>query len=105
MGFTSTAQVPFNRALMVLNSGYLGYNKLAEPLPILGGNTTSQPIRRLFLYSPLHLTDYITTISPLLPHYQDQYRNNHLPYPYSLRWYYHPEMGKGSLIDFTRFRF
>ena len=30
--------------------------QLAEPLPILGNNTTSQPIRRLFLYSPLHLT-------------------------------------------------
>ena len=27
MGFTSTAQVPFNRALMVLNSGHLGYNR------------------------------------------------------------------------------
>ena len=29
--------------------------QLEEPLPILGNNTTSQPIRRLFLYSPLHL--------------------------------------------------
>ena len=27
--------------------------ELAEPLPISGNNTTSQPIRRLFLYSPL----------------------------------------------------
>ena len=39
--------------------------KLAEPLPILGNNTTSQPIRRLFLYSPLHFTNYITATSPL----------------------------------------
>ena len=39
--------------------------ELAEPLPILGNNTTSQPIRRLFLYSPLHLTNYITTTTPL----------------------------------------
>ena len=39
--------------------------QLAEPLPILGDNTTSQPIRRLFLYSPLHLTNYITTTTPL----------------------------------------
>ena len=39
--------------------------QLAEPLPILGNNTTSQPIRRLFLYSPLHLNNYITTTSPL----------------------------------------
>ena len=44
----------------------------------------------------------IPQISPLLPHDQDQYRN--LPHPYSLRWYYHPKVGKGSLIDFTRFR-
>ena len=40
-------------------------NKLAEPLPILGNNTTSQPVRRLFLYAPLHFTDYITATSPL----------------------------------------
>ena len=33
--------------------------QLAEPLPISGDNTTSQPIRRLFLYSPLHFTQYI----------------------------------------------
>ena len=26
-GLTSTPQVPLNRALMVLNSGYLGYNR------------------------------------------------------------------------------
>ena len=41
------------------------FKQLAEPLPISGDNTTSQPIRRLFLYSPLHLTHYITTTTPL----------------------------------------
>ena len=34
-------------------------------MPSLGNNTTSQPIRRLFLYSPLHPTQYVTTTSPL----------------------------------------
>ena len=107
--------------------------QLAEPLPILGNNTTSQPIRRLFLYSPYTsptisplLPHYqyqyrnnrlphpykriipifpttIPQISLLLPHYQDQYRNNQLPHPYSLRWYGYPKVGKGSLIDFARF--
>ena len=46
----------------------------------------------------------IPQISPLFPHYQDQYRNNQLPHPYALRWYHHPKVGKGSLIDLTRFR-
>ena len=32
--------------------------------------------------------------SSLLPHYQDQYRNNQLPHPYSLRWYYYPKWAK-----------
>ena len=40
--------------------GMVWYGKLAEPLPVLGDNTTSQPIRRLFLYSPLCPTRYIT---------------------------------------------
>ena len=75
-------------------------SELAEPLPILGNNTTSQPIRGLFLYS-----SYIsTTKSPLLPHCHYNYRNNQLPYPYYLRRDYHPKMGKSSLIDFARFR-
>ena len=81
------------------------------------------PVNPLENYS--YIPPYISpTISPLLPHYQNQYRNNQLPHPYSLSWYYqqnlyrnnqfthpyslswyyHSEMGKGSLIDFTGFR-
>ena len=45
---------------------HIGIIELAEPLPVLRNNTTSQPIRRLFLCYPLHLTNSITTTS-LLP--------------------------------------
>ena len=64
-------------------------------------NRLPHPYKRIIPILPTT----IPQISPLLPHYQDQYRNNQLPHPYSLRWYYHPKVGKGSLIDFTRFSF
>ena len=64
-------------------------------------NRLPHPYKRIIPILPTT----IPQISPLLPHYQDQYRNNQLPHPYALRWYYHPKVGKGSLIDFTRFSF
>ena len=56
---------------------------------ILGDNTTSLPLTH-----PLEESD----CTPPTPH--PIYHH----YPYSPRWCYHPKMGKGSLIDFTRFR-
>ena len=48
-----------------VSAGRMPMVQLAEPLPISGNNTTSQPIRRLFLYSSLHFTNHITTTTPL----------------------------------------
>ena len=30
---------------------------------------------------------------------RSQYRNNQLPHPYTLRWYYHPKTGKGFISE------
>ena len=88
--------------------------KLADTLPLLGINTTVNPlddypytppytspiyhydflIRRSFLYSPL--LDF-TDISLLLPHYQYNSGNNQLPHLLSLRWHYYSKGARGSL--------